>query len=355
MDEKDKIVGEIKNEIANQVRSTVGEAVKAEMAEIEKRSAPRILSLEEEKRTVYNKVGEALRDSKVGDQISLRAITANSASVSVVNDVVTALVDGGRITSRITTYTGSGINATVPVFAPHLAVPVGTTEGATGTSSDSTAVLAGKQLVLKPWYSTLPISRGALLGAFNIEAKLPELFRTAFNQAFDKAILMGAGTGNDALGVFTVSASGVPSGQNIVAGQATSVKWADLAKLAVTILGTFNMPDDGKAAIVVSPTVMNSVLADATAGTDPYRYAYLANQTILGVPIIMSSYAPATLTTGLTVAIGGYFGHYAMAFADDLIIEPVRTVGSDNITYQSFVYMMGTPLVGTSFNRLILA
>jgi HK97 family phage major capsid protein len=262
------------------------------------------------------------------------------------------LVDGGKIAPKVARFFAPNAKTVVPVFAPHLAVPVGTAEGATGTSSDSTAVLGPKEFTLKPWYSTIPISMAALFSS-DIEAELPQIFAEAFGQAIDKAICVGAGSGNDALGVFIASTSGVTTSQDIpcTSGAAAAPNWADYLGLAMTLLGTMNGPMEN-AAIIVHPDVFKTALGAAAEGYDPMKIEYLTRGTILGIPVILSSYALTTLTAGSYVAVGGYFKHYGLAVAQEITIDPIKTVGSDNVTFQAFVYMQGNPLVATSFRRL---
>ena len=278
----------------------------------------------------------------------LRAITANGAGVNTAPGIVRALVDGGKLRSKVRVFPGKNAQTVVDVFAPHMAVPVGTAEGATGTSSDSTAVLAGQALVLKPWYSTLAISMAALMST-DIESELPAIFAEAFGQAIDKAICVGAGSGSDALGVFIASSSGVTTSQDIACAAAGTPKWTDLAKMALTLLGAMNGPLD-QLAILMHPNIVAPLLVEAN--TDPFKIEYLTKGTILGIPVILTSYGLTTLTAGSYVAVGGYFGHYALAIAQEIMVDQIKTVGSDNITFQALMYMQGKPLVATSFARL---
>jgi HK97 family phage major capsid protein len=281
--------------------------------------------------------------------IERRAVTANGAGYNTAPGIIKALVDGGKLRSKVSVFLGKNSVTTVPVFSPHMAVPVGTAPGATGTSSDSTAVLAGDPLTLKAWYSTLAVSMGALMST-DIEAELPAIFAEAFGAAIDKGILQGAGSGSDMLGAFVASTSGVPTGSDITAtGSGAAPVWADYIGMILTLLSLNG--DANSLAVAVHPSVFSAALGVAT-GSDPNKVEFLTKGTILGVPVILSSNALSTLSSGSYVAVGGYWKHYGLAIAQEIQIDQIKTVGSDNITFQSFMYMQGKPLIGGSFRRL---
>lgn len=278
-----------------------------------------------------------------------RAISAGGAGQNTVQGIVKTLVDGGRLIGKVSTFYGRNSTTNVPVFAPGVALPVGTAVGATGTASDSTAVLTGDALTLKPWYCTLAVAMDALLST-SIESELPDIFAKAFAGSFDKLIIAGTGVAPDGLGVFVASASGVPVASDIAVAAAGTPKWVDLGKLALTVLGLGG--EQTNLAIVMNPLIMAPLLAESTTGVDPFKVEYLTKGTIIGVPVILSSYAPSATAAGSYVAVGGDFSHFGMAIAQELVIDPIKTVGSDNVTFQSFMYLMGKPLIGTSFRRL---
>jgi HK97 family phage major capsid protein len=283
-------------------------------------------------------------------QAEIRAITSNGAGVNTAPGIVAALVDGGKLRSKVSVFTGPNAQTVVPVFSPHMAVPVGSVPGATGTSSDATAVLTGDPLTLKPWYSTLAISMGALLST-DIERELPGIFGKAFGAAIDKGILVGAGSGSDMLGVFIASTSGVPTASDITAtGSGAAPTWGDYAGMALALLALEG--DTSSLAIVVNPAVIAVALGSTAVGDQPLKQEFLNNRTIMGVPVILSSYALTTLSGGSYVAVGGYFDHFALAVAQEIHIDQIKTVGSDNVTFQSFMYLQGKPLIGSSFRRL---
>ena len=252
----------------------------------------------------------------------------------------------------MSTFLGKNSITTVPVMAPTLALPVGSVPGATGTASDATAVLAGDALTLKPWYSTIQVSMGALLST-DIERELPAAFADAFGGAIDKMIVAGAGSGSDGLGVFVASAAGVPTTSDIVMASGTVASgplWADYLGMVLALLALGG--DASRLAIVVNPAVFKLALAQAASGFDPMKTEFLMKGTIMGVEVILSSHAQAALTNDFYVAVGGYFNHYALAIAQEITIDQIKTVGSDNVTFQAFMYMQGKPLLGGSFRRL---
>lgn len=285
--------------------------------------------------------------------IERRALVSGGTGVNTAPGIVRDLTDGGKLRPLVSVFLGKNAQTVVPVMSPTLALPVGSVPGATGTASDSTAALAGKSLTLNPWYSPIQISMGALLSS-DIERELPAAFSDAFGGAIDKTIVAGAGTGNDALGVFTTNAGGVPAGSNLACATGTvtlgGAGFGDYVNLVLTLLALGG--DTSSLRIVVNPIIFRAALNQATAGFDPMKQEFLMKGTVLGVPVVFSSYAPTTTTNGSRVAIGGYFKHYALAVAQEIVIDQIKTVGSDNVTFQAFMYIQGTPLLGGSFRAL---
>lgn len=318
--------------------------VKAEADMAEVRKAMELVPVLPENRSSSEGWGEVRKA-----MLEKRAISSNGAGVNTVSDVITALVDGGKLRSKVAVFTAPTAKSIVPTFAPSLALPVGQAPGATGVAADSTAVLAGKELALKSWMSILAVNMDALVST-SIEAKLPGIFAESFAGAIDKGILVGTGSGSDMLGVFVASASGVTTTQDIACAASGAPKWVDLIKLAGQIIGIGG--DLSKAAIVMHPDLIANLLSEATTSTEALKTELLTKGTIRSIPVIESSYCPTTLTAGSYVAVGGHFNHYGLAIARELTIDPVKTVGYDGTTFQAFCYMQGAPIVATSFRRL---
>ena len=352
VEEYNGLISKIKN-IGEQIRAVDNAEAELRAAKEAEAKAP---APPEARAGSFAEAAKQLRsmiDNREGGAIKLgygetRAILSNGAGVGTAPGIVRAMVDGGKLRSKVSVFTGPNAQTVVSVFAPHMATPVGSVPGATGTASDSTAVLTGDPLTLKAWYSTLAISMGALIST-DIESYMPTIFQEAFGAAIDKAIVAGAGSGSDALGVFIASTSGVTTSQDVTAtGKAAAPVWADYINIILQVLALGGNPED--MALVVHPSVFNSALGVTT--NDPEKYEFMNRGTLLGVPVVLSSHALTTLTSGSYVAVCGNFKHYALAVAQEIYIDKIKTVGSDNVTFQAFMYMQGKPLVGSSFRRL---
>jgi hypothetical protein len=318
------------------------EALRAEKKDIEQRQALAAAPVTtREKESGWQDIRSALLEK--------RAVTQNGAgAVNVVNDIVAAFVDRNKTGSLISKYMGPSASSVVPVLNPTLALPAGAAEGATGTGVDSTAVLGAKTLVLKPYLSSLAVSTMALVST-PIDKKLSEIFAQAYAGAIDRQVLIGSGSGNDGLGVFIANAAGVPVAQDINVASAGNPKISDLRKLAGAVLSSTDTLTS--AAIFMHHDIYSGIMADATAGQDPFKYE-LMQMKVMGVPIILSTYCPKILTAGSYVAVGGDFSKYAMAYAAELSIKAIDVVGTDNVTFQALQYMQFSPVLGTYFHRL---
>lgn len=341
-----------------EIRSWLERAQKKEVdaatakAEIEKLQAKKI---ELEQRAAQASAQPQVADAKSAwgevrnALLEKRAISTNGAgAVNVVSGIVRAIVDGNKLARLVSKFGGPNASTVIPVLSPHLAKPAGAAEGVTGVSADSTAVLSPKTLQPKPYVSVLPVSRLALLST-SFDADLPATFAEAFAGAVDEQILVGNGTGNNGLGVFVADNNGVPTSQDVTTGTSGAVKIADLVTLALKVNAV--MAGEAGKAIVLHPDVYAAILADATAGSDPVKYQLL-NMTVMGIPIILSTYAPSTIAGGQYVAVGGDFSKYAWAYANELTIDKVVTIGSDNITVQAIQYMNFAPIIKDRFYRL---
>jgi hypothetical protein len=276
-----------------------------------------------------------------------RALAAASAGTA--SEIVLALQDGGRLFSLCNVAEVPHADAVVPVLSAAPAIPVGTAPGATGTSSDSTAALAGQSFTLKPWYCTCAVPMNTMI-SLDFAAKFPKIAARAFNAAIDKMVCVGAGTGNDGLGVFTASASGVPTGSDVECGASGVPKLTDLIGIITDVLA--QGADPATTVLIVNPAFVEAALLETTAGTIGLQVEIATRGTLGGVRVVASSYAPAVLTAGSYVGVAIDLATYSIAIAQAIQIDEIKTVGSDNVALQSFLYMNGAPSLGSMARRL---
>lgn len=351
--EAEKVIEEIKTniktEVETQVRSQVAEAMKAETAEIEKRAKVDFVGIspERERDLQWRNVGKAISGGGKG---SLRALTQGGAGqINVVDDIVRAMIDGGKFLSRSTVLLGNDYQRIFPVLSPGLAVPAISSEGATGISADGTAALAGKNLQVYPYVSLVNVSRLSEMTT-TIDSQLKAIFADAFSQGYDKYILTGNNTSGNFNGLFTVGAT--LSGGNLITAangtsQTTSFKFSTVLN-AVLALKVLNCPVENMA-IIMHPNVMATLLGDTTVNANSFNLEYMARGTIGGIPVVLSSWATSTLTAGTVGIMLGNMKHYAVAMFNDLIIDRITVAGQESVAVQAIGYAQGSPLINTSF------
>jgi HK97 family phage major capsid protein len=273
-----------------------------------------------------------------------RSITLSGTGLTnVVSQIVKVASAKMPLLGKVRVFSGRDASTNIPVWSPSIAVPSAQAEGATGVANDSTAVLGVSSLTPYAYISVLPISNEALLlTGSNLEGELPNIFGEAFSSAMHAGILTGAGTGQAMTGVFT--AGSIPASNLTACDEAGLPAMVDLVGLALKLQDFY---DDG--VIVMNPSVYSHIMADTTEGYDVYKEELARGKTIEGVKVILTSYAPNTVTAGSVIVAGGRFSDYALGVASSISIEPMKKVG-DNITYfQAVGYWNGKPILGKNF------
>lgn len=171
----------------------------------------------------------------------------------------------------------------------------------------------------------------------------------------ENAFLTGSGVGQP-LGLFTASADGISTGRDISTGNtATAVTLTGLREAKYNIkpaywpkatwLGsrTFHKQlysmDDG---------VGRPVFVESTKIGDVDR--------VLGFPVVIDEFAPATFTTGLYVAILGDFSYYWIADALDIEIQRLEELYAltNQIGFIARLKVDGSPVLEEAFSRVKL-
>jgi HK97 family phage major capsid protein len=231
---------------------------------------------------------------------------------SIMGEFIKALsnVVSMRQIARVLTPTRSQSGVTARL-ATQLTNAVWGTEISTIVENDS--IVFGKTRLTPHAFNCLVKISKDLLGADGIDvvsivnAELARSFGVTEEQAF----LTGNAAGQP-LGVFTVHASGVSSGRNVSTGNTTTAVKADgLIAAKYSLKAQYRASAANKWIMHKDVLLQVKQLKDGQ-GQYLFQPSLLANSpdTILGIPVLESEYAPNTLTTGLRVAVLGDFNYY---------------------------------------------
>lgn len=235
-----------------------------------------------------------------------------------------------------------------------------TAELATG-SEDSTMSFGRRELHPHPLAKRLKISRTLLRKVPNSEGLAMQRLGYKFGISQEKGFLTGSGAGQP-LGVFTASSQGISTGRDVSTGNSTT---------AITMNGLINAKYALKAAYwprarwIFHRNAVKQValLRDLSGGADTGQYLWYPSvrdgepDRLLGLPMDVSEYAPATFTTGLYVGILGDFSNYWIA--DSLALEMQRLVelyaATNQVALIGRMESDGMPVLEEAFVRVKLA
>lgn len=205
---------------------------------------------------------------------------------------------------RVTNKNGLG----VPTLAADPADDTWTTELLTG-SADSTMAFGKRSLAPLPMAKRLLVSKTLLRSSgVMIDSFIRDRLAYKSGITWEKAMLTGGGS-TDPLGVFTASASGISTGRDVSTGNTTTAFTFDgLINAKYALKGQYHR----NAKWLFHRTAQRELAKlKYTGGDENYIWRESARagepDTLLGIPIFMSEYAPNTFTTGLYVGILGDF------------------------------------------------
>ncbi len=195
-----------------------------------------------------------------------------------------------------------------------------TTELATG-SEDSDMEFGKREFETNPFAKRIKISKTLInKSALNIEDVVRQRLAYKFAITEEKAYLTGNGTGKP-LGIFTASASGIPTSRDVSEDNSTT---------APTFDGLLNAKYSLKQQYLAKSAWMFhrdclKILAKIKDNDNRYIWEQSVQvgqpDRLLGRPFYMSEYAPNTFTAGQYVGIIGDFSFYWIADALDLQLQ----------------------------------
>jgi HK97 family phage major capsid protein len=231
-----------------------------------------------------------------------------------------------------------------------------TTELQTGTE-DSAMSFGKRSLSPSPLAKRIKISqqllRQALIGA---EQLVIDRLGYKFAVTQEKAFLTGNGVGQP-LGVFTASASGISTARDVSTGNSTTnVTFDGLIEAKYTLKGQY-WP--GARWVFHRDAMKRLVKTKDGDGQYIYRLSVREGEpdSLLGLPMSLSEYAPNTFSTGQYVGLLGDFQHYWIADALSMQIQRLNELYAETnqVGFIGRLETDGAPVLEEAFVRVKLA
>lgn len=229
-----------------------------------------------------------------------------------------------------------------------------TTEVASVTA-DTGYTLARRDLTPTALTKSVDVSVRLLMRSPQAASRVVNSLAKKFAYTEEKGYLTGTGTAQP-LGVFVASASGITTARDTIFASATVLDYATLiaAKmslkqqyLASKSFGIIAHRDFVKKCLQLLDS-QNRPIFDAGDQVG-------MKDTLMGMPIMYSEFAPATFTTGLYVAVLGDFSYYTIAEVSDAFYiqraDELKML-TNQVVFKGYNELDGSPVLAEAFTRL---
>lgn len=281
----------------------------------------------ENRKSNFAEIAQAMKEK--------RAVTiSGTGTVNTVRELVKIMTPKTEILNKVRYFYGANKNTVIPVWATSATRPAPTSEG--GSINASAGNLDNEKLIPVAFATSFKVSQETLdLSAVDFEAELQGILADAFADAIAYQIFNGNGSNGNFKGLESMTQCEVIN----FAGETQTL--ADLANLALSMA---DKTDNG--VIFMKPAEYAKFVADTTDAHKVYREDLIRSKMIEGVPVIVSSYAPAN------VSYGADFANYAVGVAGDLRITPKENAGELAVTFDADMYLAGAPVIEANFYKL---
>ncbi len=266
-----------------------------------------------------------------------------------------------------------GLDAEAPVYAKARKIPLKSVSGVDAPAMDTDATDAAwtsevpspaiaadtalkyKKITITPetLAKLILVSKKLIkTSAIPIDTLVRERLTAKIAAAFENGILNGTGANQQPLGVFTASANGIPTSRDVpTAGSALAAD--DFIDVKMSL-----KPGHRKNAVwVMSTEVLKDVMKlKDSQGNYIWQKSFADGEpdTVLGIPVIESEFAPTAKTTGSYVAVLGDFSKYWFTYVDHLEIQVLLEKYADTLQvgYLGNILAGGAPVLPEAFARL---
>ena len=228
-------------------------------------------------------------------------------------------------------------------------------------SGDATWAFGKRELIPTDLVKLVKVSKKMLAtSAIPIDQLVRNKLAYKFMSAFEKGILVGTGSGQP-LGVFTASANGVPTTRDVTSDRSAFTKASgmpccadDLIKMKMNLRPGYRK----NAQWVMHTDILRSImLLKDNDGQYMWRPGLRDGEpdTILGMPVIESEFAPNTVGTNLyVIVLGDFKKYYKFAYWKNVEIQLLveKFAGKNQIGYLGHTLADGMPTLGEAFTRL---
>jgi HK97 family phage major capsid protein len=267
-----------------------------------------------------------------------------------------------RASGSITTVTSAqklGIRQkTVRLNAADWTTEIGT------VTADSNLAFGRRDLEPQQLTKLALVSIRTLMLSKDAEKEVNDDLAYQFSVAQENGFLNGSGSAQ-ALGVFTPSASGIPTTQDVTAASATVIAGDDLINVKFSLKQMYLKGPS--VSWILHRNIVKSIRkikVSSTGGTaGDQQYVWTPGLTegapdrVLDIPYGISEYAPSVQTTGLYTAVLGNFRYYRIAELPQIMIQRLVELyaATGEVGFMGRHFVDGSPVLGEAFARLKMA
>lgn len=276
-----------------------------------------------------------------------------------INTLIQTLDNSLQIRALATKFrVDKAVSLGAPALQDDIGDPEWTAEIKTG-SDDTTMDFGNRDFFPHPVARRIKVSNKLIrVSVLSVEALIRQRLEYKLGVVQEKAFMVGTGA-NQPLGLFTASDQGIPTSRDVSTGNTSTGIGAD---------NLFEIQGSLKPQYLSRPSVRwifhRTALKNIRKLKDGNGQYYWQPglqvgqpDTILGIRVINSEYAPATFTTGLYVGLLGDLSFYWIVDALDATIRILNELyaETDQTGYIIRAESDGMPVLGEAFARIQLA
>lgn len=341
-DVETKSLGEIKAKI-----TAIDESIEAEKRSIELKEksfeVPKVKEAKvesDEKRSfdVYLKTGKI--EQRTTDPLNTSQDAAIAPSYFS-TDVISETKNMTKLYPMVKEIVVNNANVVIPFFTDYSDAAFTTELQDTDTATDTTGKFGKVEVAPLPLVKRVSVSELLLrTSSINVEAHVKDALVKMYSRVIDNFICNGTGDAQP-LGLFK------DTNISSINTAGTAIHPDDLKNLVYEMLGKF---DANQLALIINPVVFKTA---ATTKADAYLIGQWMNTlAVEGVKIILSGFAPSTITAESPIAVVGKLDSYGIGRVDALEINREANLKKNLVDFYGRLYINGKTINAGDFKVL---